>query len=219
MAFLVRLWVTQRFTVVGFLLCVLALAGKAAPVDFDHEIVPILRQRCADCHTGTKKKGGLSFNTREALMKGGENGPVVKPGNGAGSRLLEVVLSKDPDEQMPPKGDRLTPLEISRLKAWIDEGATWTTGFSFKRRVTSRPCIPGVRFCPKPTMVDNIRSIVWSMPNGPPTVSLDPPPSTTARSFVGYRSTWLDCYPTQPIGRNFWQMRLPTNEPDLFTNC
>ncbi len=142
MASLVRLWATQRFAVVGFLLCALVLSGSAAPVDFDHEIVPILRQHCADCHTGTKKKGGLSFNTRESLMKGGENGAVVKPGNGGGSRLLEVVLSKDTDEQMPPKGDRLTPLEVSRLKAWIDEGATWTTGFSFQAPSYEPPLHP-----------------------------------------------------------------------------
>lgn len=142
MAFLVRLWVPQRFTVAGFLFCVLAGSGWAAAVDFDHEIVPILRQHCAECHTGTKKKGGLSFNTREALMKGGENGPVVKPANGSGSRLLEVVLSKDADEQMPPKGDRLSPLEISRLKGWIDEGATWTTGFSFQAPSYEPPLHP-----------------------------------------------------------------------------
>ncbi|HTI72808.1 MAG TPA: DUF1549 domain-containing protein, partial [Candidatus Limnocylindria bacterium] len=108
-------------------------------VDFSHDIVPILRQHCAECHTGDKKKGSLSFNTRETLMKGGENGPVVKPGHASDSRLLAVVLSTDTDEQMPPKGPRLTPEEAGKLRAWIDAGAVWTEGFAFKKPAYEPP--------------------------------------------------------------------------------
>ncbi len=111
-----------------------ALATRAAtPVDFDHDIVPILRQHCAECHTGDKKKGGLSFNTRESLLRGGEDGPVVKPGDATGSLLLKAILSRDPDEQMPPKGDRLTEAEVAKVRAWIGGGVVWTDGFAFKK--------------------------------------------------------------------------------------
>ena len=109
------------------------MSAAAPVVDFSHDIVPIFRQHCADCHTGDKKKGGLSFNTRESLMKGGENGPVVKPGEAESSKLIKAVLSTDPDEQMPPKGARLTAEETGKLRAWIDGGAVWTEGFSFKK--------------------------------------------------------------------------------------
>jgi len=43
----------------------------AAPVDFAHEVVPILRKHCVECHAGDKKKGGLSMNTRASLLEGG----------------------------------------------------------------------------------------------------------------------------------------------------
>ena len=113
-----------------------------APVDFAHDIVPILRQHCGECHTGDKKKGGLSFNTRESLLKGGENGAVVVPGKPADSKLLGAVLSKDPDAQMPPKGPRLTADETSKLNSWIAAGAPWTEGFSFKKPVYEPPLKP-----------------------------------------------------------------------------
>lgn len=51
-----------------------------AAVDFSHQIVPILREHCAECHAGDKKKGGVSFNDRESLMEGGEDGAVVIAG-------------------------------------------------------------------------------------------------------------------------------------------
>ena len=99
------------------LLSVLLLTSHlslAHAVDFSHEIVPILREHCAECHAGDKKKGGFSFNDRKALMEGSENGEVVKSG-----RFIEVMLSKDPDEQMPPKGKRVPPEKIALLKQWI----------------------------------------------------------------------------------------------------
>ncbi len=127
-------------------------AAFAAPaIDFDHDIVPLIRRHCAECHAGDKKKGGLSFNTRETLLKGDEDGPVVKPGDAAHSRLIEAVLSADPDKRMPPKGPALDPAEIAKLRAWIDRGAVWTEGFAFKKPAYDpplkprRPVLPTVR--------------------------------------------------------------------------
>lgn len=130
---------------------VLPLWTVRGAVDFDHEIVPLLRQRCGDCHTGAKKKGGLSFNTRETLLKGGENGPVALMGKSAESKLIQVVTSSDPDEQMPPKGDRLSAVEVNHLREWIDGGLLWTDGFSFlppsyePPLFPRRPTLPGAR--------------------------------------------------------------------------
>ena len=114
----------------------------AAAVDFSHDIVPILRQHCGECHTGDKKKGGLSFNTRETLLKGGEDGPVVQPGDAGHSPLLTAVLSTDPDRRMPPKGPRLTLEETKKLRGWIDGGAVWTDGFSFRKPAYEPPLKP-----------------------------------------------------------------------------
>ena len=97
--------------------CLLRPAGA---VDFSHDVLPVLKEHCAKCHTNGKYKGSLSMDTRAALLDS-EN---VVPGKGAESEMILRVLSKDPDEMMPPKGDRLSAKEVEVLRAWIDvEGA------------------------------------------------------------------------------------------------
>lgn len=114
----------------------------AAPVDFAHEVVPILRKHCSECHTGDKKKGGLSMNTRASLLEGSENGVVVTAGQSQKGKLLEAIVSADPDVRMPPKGERLTLAEVSTLRAWVEQGAVWTEGFAFKQPAYEPPLRP-----------------------------------------------------------------------------
>ena len=124
-----------------FLILISALPARAA-VDFAHQIVPILKKHCAECHAGDKKKGGFSFNTREALIDGSENGPVIAKASPDKSRLVEVILSTDSDDQMPPKGDRLSAAEIALLKNWIAEDLPWEQGFAFKKPAYEPPLKP-----------------------------------------------------------------------------
>lgn len=123
---------------------ILAIPALSAPVDFSHQIVPILREHCAECHTGDKKKGGLSMNDRAALIAGSENGPVVVVGDSAKSSLMEVITSSDPDIQMPPKGKRVPAEKVALLKAWIDGGLLWDEGFAFKKPAYEPPLKPRV---------------------------------------------------------------------------
>ena len=118
-----------------------ALSARAA-VDFSHQIVPILREHCAECHAGDKKKGGFSFNDRAALLEGSENGAVVVAGKAGMSRMIEVILSTDSDEQMPPKGKRVPADQIALLKEWIDSGIAWEEGFAFKKPAYEPPLKP-----------------------------------------------------------------------------
>ena len=124
----------------------LLLLGLATPlagaVDFNHQIVPLLRKHCGECHTGDKLKGGFSLNDRAALLHGSENGPVVAPGNPEKSLLLELVTSTDRDERMPPKGDGLSAAEVSLLRQWIAEGLPWEAGFAFKAPAYEPPLKP-----------------------------------------------------------------------------
>ena len=109
----------------------LAFTGfLSARVDFSHEVLPILRDRCAECHASGKKKGGFSMNSRSELLKGGESGAVVVAGKSAMSLLLELVQEKEPDDRMPPKGDPLSSKEIKVLRDWIDQGLSWPAGIS-----------------------------------------------------------------------------------------
>jgi hypothetical protein len=124
----------MRFTSLALLL----FTGCAtAAVDFSHQIVPILREHCAECHSGDKKKGGFSFNDRKSLLEGSENGQVIENG-----RLMELMLSTDTDEQMPPKGKRVPPEQIVLLRQWIAEGTPWEEGFAFKKPAYEPPLRP-----------------------------------------------------------------------------
>ncbi len=103
-------------------------AQARGKVDFAHDVVPLLKARCAECHTNGKYKGGLSLDTRAALLKT----KAVVPGKSAASELVKRITSNDPKYRMPPKGKPLAPAEVALLKAWIDEGLAWDVGFTFK---------------------------------------------------------------------------------------
>jgi len=119
----------------------LAFPARAA-VDFAHDVVPILKQHCAECHLGAKKKGGLSMNTRGDLLAGSENGKVVEPGKPDEALLLKLLTSTSSDEWMPPKGDRVPPEKIAVLRAWIAEGLAWEEGFTFAKSAWEPPLKP-----------------------------------------------------------------------------
>src|SRR4051794_18613840 len=74
-------------------------AQKAKPVDFAHDVVPIIKSRCAECHTSGKYKGSLSMDTRADLLKS----EAVVPGKGGTSELILRVTSDKADHRMPPK--------------------------------------------------------------------------------------------------------------------
>jgi hypothetical protein len=126
------------FTLTFAAWCSIALSSPlddAKPVDFDAQIKPILQAKCLNCHARGKYKGGLSLETRESTLKGGESGPAVVPGKAGESLLLELVAGLDPDRRMPEKGDPLPKGEVELIRAWIDQGASWpeTSGLGFRK--------------------------------------------------------------------------------------
>jgi len=121
-------------------------------LDFAHQVVPILRKHCAECHMEEAKKGGFSMNTRESLLAGSENDEVVKPGNSADSLLMQAILSTDKSDRMPPKGPRLPADQVEILRKWIDGGLHWEPGFTFGKEAYEPPLKP--RNPELPAMVD-----------------------------------------------------------------
>lgn len=134
----------MKFRLLLLLVAAFTVSTKlaAAEVDFAHDVVPILKQHCAKCHTGNQLKGGLSFNTRESLLAGGESGKVVIEGKSGASGLLARITSTDKETQMPPEGPRVTAKEIAVLKNWIDGGLRWEAGFTFGERAYEPPLKP-----------------------------------------------------------------------------
>lgn len=114
----------------------------SAEIDFAHEVAPVLKQHCGKCHLGEQKKGGLSFNTREALLAGGDSGKIVTQGKSAASDLIDRLKSDDKDLKMPPEGARVPPEQIAKLARWIDEGMKWEAGFQFAKSSYEPPLKP-----------------------------------------------------------------------------
>ena len=104
------------------------------PSTFAHDILPVLQARCAKCHANGVLKGGLSIETREQLMDSG----VVELGEHAKSNLFEKITSTDPDQQMPPEGERLSAAEVQKFAAWIDAGLSWPAELSLKKKIFAR---------------------------------------------------------------------------------
>src|SRR5688500_13693089 len=89
------------------------LPAAAASADFMRDVRPILESRCVGCHGPEKQKGKLRVDTREALLKGGENGPALVAGKGAHSALVKMTARVVPDMEMPPDDDEaLTPAQV-----------------------------------------------------------------------------------------------------------
>lgn len=134
---------TSFQTLVALIFCLASAAGLSAKdIDFAHDIVPILKQHCGKCHTGDQKKGGLSLNTRESLLAGGESGKTVIEGMGSRSELIQRVLSSDDGLKMPPDGARVPPDQIALLTQWIDAKIPWADGFTFGKRNYEPPLKP-----------------------------------------------------------------------------
>jgi mono/diheme cytochrome c family protein len=93
-------------------------------VDFTQDIQPIFTRACFSCHGPEKQQGGYRLDSPAAALRGGETySPAIKPGDSAGSPLIQLVAGLVPDTKMPAKGDPLTAAEIGLLRAWIDQGA------------------------------------------------------------------------------------------------
>ena len=105
-------------------------AVVAAPADdakiafFEKNVRPILIKRCYECHSveSGKSKGGLMIDSREAILKGGDNGPALIAGNPDKSHIIESVRYQNQDLQMPPKG-AMPAAEVKTLEEWVKMGA------------------------------------------------------------------------------------------------
>jgi cytochrome c553 len=103
-------------------------------IDFTRDIKPILETSCVKCHGQSKDKGGFRIDTRELLVRSGDNGPAVLAGKSAESYLIELVSGLDPDNVMPVKGSKLTATQVGLLRAWIDQGMKWDDAINFGKK-------------------------------------------------------------------------------------
>ncbi len=91
---------------------------------FEKEVRPLLVEHCYSCHSVNAKKiqAGLLMDSRASLLKGGDSGEAIVPGDLDGSLLIEAVRYES--YEMPPKG-KLPQNDIQTLERWVKMGAPW----------------------------------------------------------------------------------------------
>jgi hypothetical protein len=107
------------------------VTNPTAAVDYLRDVSPILRSKCTRCHNEVDSGGGLRLDVVGEMMKGGDSGVAIVPGNSGESRLIMAVMQST-DLKMPPP-DEAKPLDagqIAILRRWIDEGAIVPDGAS-----------------------------------------------------------------------------------------
>jgi mono/diheme cytochrome c family protein len=104
----------------------LRAADEAAGIEFfEKKIRPVLADNCYKCHSADaeKIKGGLKLDTRDDVLKGGDTGPALVPGDPEKSLLIKAVRYADENLQMPPKNKKLSAEQVADLETWVKMGA------------------------------------------------------------------------------------------------
>ncbi len=138
----------------ALVMCAAVLCGAVAAstaeikIDFNRDVRPILSENCFACHgpDAGKRKANLRLDTKEGASAEAESGisPLV-PGKPEKSELIARILSKDPNEAMPPAKEHKTvsAAQLEMLKLWIKQGANYDKHWSFKK--IEMPPVPEVK--------------------------------------------------------------------------
>jgi len=150
----------------GLVAAIVAFAASAIAATNDYSDVDALFVRsCVECHGGNEPEGNLILESFEALMKGGETGPVIVPGKSSDSLLVKLIEGfevKGKKKIMPPgKRAKLKPEEIASIRGWIDAGAKAPTNTGPRElavpkiapRITPRRSIYALAYEPKSRLI------------------------------------------------------------------
>src|SRR5215813_6712317 len=122
----------------GFGFILTARSGAQNAQSPDKEVFSILNQKCIQCHGEAVQMAGLDLRTLETMLKGGEKGPAIIPGNAEASLLYRRVAGLDKPRMPMAPLPSLAQQEIAALKSWID-------------RISSATVREGVIARPEPT--------------------------------------------------------------------
>ncbi|MBT4694106.1 MAG: DUF1549 domain-containing protein [Planctomycetaceae bacterium] len=123
----------------------------AEPVRFSRDILPILSDRCFNCHgpDETHRQADLRLDIEDSLLQQRDDHAVVVPGDLQASELIARITSRDADLQMPPPDSGREPLskqEQDLLQRWIKQGAPWGQHWAFEKPI--RPEIDNLKMHP-----------------------------------------------------------------------
>ena len=126
-----------RCSIPVFLLCLgLANASARAEVDYNRDIRPILSNNCYPCHgpDENKRKADLRLDLKKGLYDDHDGEKPVVAGKPARSELYNRITAKKAGERMPPPESKLQlkKSEIELIRAWIEQGASWSGHWAFR---------------------------------------------------------------------------------------
>ena len=106
-------------------------------VDFSSQIRPILAVHCWTCHGPDEKSrtADLRLDIRENAIASS----AIVPKDLSASKLVERILSDDPEAQMPPPASKkaLSTEQKQLLQKWIQQGAVYSKHWAFTAPVSS----------------------------------------------------------------------------------
>ncbi|MCE9605877.1 MAG: PSD1 and planctomycete cytochrome C domain-containing protein [Planctomycetia bacterium] len=102
--------------------CRSASADEAGVEFYEKKVRPILVEHCYECHGPDKQEATLQVDTVGGMLRGGDQGPAIVPGDPDASLLIKGLRYDDVDFQMPPKG-KLAAEKIAALEQWVKLGA------------------------------------------------------------------------------------------------
>ncbi|MDX1647878.1 MAG: PSD1 and planctomycete cytochrome C domain-containing protein, partial [Longimicrobiales bacterium] len=132
--------------------------AQDAEAFFESRVRPVLAQKCAECHSERRRRGGFRVSTLEDLLAGGRSGPAIVPGDPDASLLIQVVRHEIEDMEMPQDAPALTQREIEGLEEWIRMDAPWpraTSEIVFAASPGAAGLSPGARI-----FVDRVRPVL-----------------------------------------------------------
>jgi WD40 repeat protein len=123
--------------------------AAAEKVGYRQDVWPILKRHCWGCHSSMKPEGGLKLDSVADMRKGGDGGPLFKPGKPDESLLLTMISGDKP--KMPRKQPPLSGAKVQMLRLWILAGARDDSTAEDTRTVVKVP--ERYRFAPAVTSV------------------------------------------------------------------
>ena len=123
------------------------LAAVSLTAQDGAEALGILKKSCAGCHNVNSMNSGLSLDSKEAILKGGNRGPAAA--------LIVAAVKHDGDLKMPKGGKKLSDADVATLATWVSAGMPVPESFvRAKRRTSKHWAFQPVRPVPTGTSID-----------------------------------------------------------------
>ena len=131
-----------------------------APVDYLSDVKPILVRRCYSCHgpDAESRHADLRFDSRSNVIRDRDGYSIVVPGRADESEMMNRISGSDPEDLMPPSGERLSEAEVDVIRRWIDQGAGYARHWSFEP--VGDPPVPEIETALETTVRDPIDAFI-----------------------------------------------------------